>query len=111
MFFAATNYGQNIFCNTIPNSGILLNTVSTIEVDPTTGGSSSNSLGRNDDEAFAGFVELIVRTAEEIIGTPYPAWSKEHWLGVLSTEFKIAAGRTTVSRTPTFLAEYLRRRL
>ncbi|MCA1612586.1 MAG: hypothetical protein LC800_00220 [Acidobacteria bacterium] len=98
----------------IPNSGILLNTVNTTDVDPSAGGSSSNRLVRNDDEAFAGFVELMSKTAEEIVGHTPSRAERERWLElaeVLSAELKIAAGRTTVSSAPAFLAEHLRRRL
>jgi hypothetical protein len=98
----------------IPNSGILLNTVNTTDVDPAAGGSSSNSSGRNDDEAFAGFVELMGKTAEEITGHAPSRAERERWMElaeVLSAELKIAAGRTTVSSAPAFLAEHLRRRL
>lgn len=98
----------------IPNSGILLNTVNTTDVDSSAGGSSSNRLERNDDEAFASFVELMGRTAEEITGHSPSRTEKERWLElaeVLSAELKIAAGRTTVSSAPAFLAEHLRRRL
>jgi hypothetical protein len=98
----------------IPNSGILLNRVNTASDDSSAGGSSSNKLGRNDDEAFAGFVELMGKTAEEITGRVPPGAEKERWLElaeVLSAELKIAAGRTTVSSVPAFLAEHLRRRL
>jgi hypothetical protein len=98
----------------IPNSGILLNTVNITDGDPATGGSSSNSLGRTDDEAFADFVELMGKTSEEITGHTPSRAEKERWLElaeVLSAELKIAAGRTTVSSAPAFLAEHLRRRL
>jgi len=98
----------------IPNSGILLNTVNTTDVDPSARGSSSNRLERNDDEAFADFVELMGKTAEEITGHTPSRAEKERWLElaeVLSAELKIAAGRTTVSSAPAFLAEHLRRRL
>jgi hypothetical protein len=99
----------------IPNSGTLLNRVNTASGnDSSAEGSSSNKLGRNDDEAFAGFVELMGKTAEEITGRIPPGAEKERWLElaeVLSAELKIAAGRTTVSSVPAFLAEHLRRRL
>jgi hypothetical protein len=98
----------------IPNSGILLNTVNISGEDSSAGGSSSNRLGGNDDEAFAGFVELMCRTVEEVTGRAPSGAEKERWLElaeVLSTELKIAAGRTTVSSVPAFLAEHLRRRL
>jgi hypothetical protein len=98
----------------IPNSGILLNRVNTTDVDSSAGGSSSNRLAGNDDEAFAGFVELMGKTAEEITGHAPSRTERERWqelAEVLSAELKIAAGRTTVSSAPAFLAEHLRRRL
>ncbi|MFL6333359.1 MAG: hypothetical protein ACJ754_08475 [Pyrinomonadaceae bacterium] len=98
----------------IPNFGILLNRVNTSDVDPSAGGSSSNRSGRNDDEAFAGFVELMGKTAEEVTGHTPSRAERERWLElaeVLSAELKIAAGRTTVSSAPAFLVEHLRRRL
>ena len=98
----------------IPNFGILLNTVNTADVDSFAEGSSSNRSGENDDEAFASFVDLMSRTAEEITGRTPPSAERERWLELaegLSAELKIAAGRTTVSSVPAFLAEHLRRRL
>ena len=98
----------------IPKFGILLNTVNTADVDRPAEGSSSNSSGGNDDEAFAGFVELMTKTAEEVTGRSPSDAERERWLElaeVLSAELKIAAGRTTVSSVPAFLAEHLRRRL
>ncbi len=98
----------------IPNFGILLNRVNITDEDSAAGGSSSNRPGGNDDEAFAGFVEVMGKTAEEITGHVPSSAEKERWLElaeVLSAELKIAAGRTTVSNVPAFLAEHLRRRL
>jgi hypothetical protein len=99
----------------IPNSGTLLNTVNIVDdVDHSAEGSSSNRSGRNDDEALASFVELMAKTAEEITGRTPSSTERERWLElaeVLSAELKIAAGRTTVSSVPAFLAEHLRRRL
>jgi hypothetical protein len=54
------------------------------------------------------------RTAEEITGRTPSGVERERWLElaeVLSAELKMAAGRTTVSSVPSFLAEHLRRRL
>ena len=98
----------------IPNFGTLLNTVNTEDADRPAKGSSSNRSGRNDDEAFADFVELMTKTAEEITGRSPSSAERERWLElaeILSAELKIAAGRTTVSNVPAFLAEHLRRRL
>jgi hypothetical protein len=53
----------------------------------------------------------LAATERELTGKNLPAdkWA-EVW-EVLSTELRIAAGRTTVSSVPAFLAEHLRRRL
>jgi hypothetical protein len=98
----------------IPKFGILLNTVNTSEVDITAGGSSSNRSAGHDDEAFAGFVELMGQTAEEVTGRLPAPTEKNRWTELaelLSAELKIAAGRTTISSAPAFLTEHLRRRL
>jgi hypothetical protein len=77
--------------------------------------SSSNKSHRNDDdEAFADFVGLLRETAGEITGREPSAAEAAKWkelAEVLVTELRIAAGRTTVSSVPAFLAEHLRRRL
>lgn len=57
---------------------------------------------------------MMGRTAEEITGRASSGTERERWLElaeVLSAELKMAAGRTTVSSAPSFLAEHLRRRL
>lgn len=69
---------------------------------------------KDDDEAFAGFMAAVKRTAREITGREPSAAEAQRWeelAEVLMTELKIAAGRTTVSSIPAFLAEHLRRRL
>ena len=98
----------------IPNFGILLNRVNTLDENSSAGGSSSNRLRGIDDEAFAGFVELMSRAAEEVTGRSPSGVERERWAElaeVLSAELKIAGGRTTVSSVPAFLTEHLRRRL
>ena len=68
----------------------------------------------DDDEAFRQLVATFKQANREVTGKePSPAeaarWNE---IGeVLVTELKIAAGRTTVSSVPAFLAEHLRRRL
>jgi hypothetical protein len=67
-----------------------------------------------DDEAFAKFAAAVRKTAKEITGKEPSKAEAERWAEVaevLMTELKIAAGRTTVSNIPAFLAEHLRRRL
>jgi hypothetical protein len=67
-----------------------------------------------DDEAFAGFAAAVKKTAKEITGKEPSKAEAARWAEVaevLMTELKIAAGRTTVSSVPAFLAEHLRRRL
>jgi hypothetical protein len=67
-----------------------------------------------DDEAFARFATAMKKAAKEITGkelSPNEAIRWEELAEILITELKIAAGRTTVSSVPAFLAEHLRRRL
>jgi hypothetical protein len=67
-----------------------------------------------DDEAFAEFAAAVRKTAKEITGKEPSKAEAARWAEVaevLMTELKIAAGRTTVSNVPAFLAEHLRRRL
>lgn len=68
----------------------------------------------DDDEAFAGFLATVKKTTKEITGRDTSQTEAQRWqevAEVLMTELKIAAGRTTVSSVPAFLAEHLRRRL
>jgi hypothetical protein len=67
-----------------------------------------------DDEAFARFAASMKKAAKEITGKELSANEAIRWeelAEVLITELRIAAGRTTVSSVPAFLAEHLRRRL
>ena len=77
--------------------------------------SSSNQYRQtDDDEAFADFVRLLRENTREITGRETTAAEAAKWrelAEVLVTELRIAAGRTTVSSVPAFLAEHLRRRL
>jgi hypothetical protein len=69
---------------------------------------------RDDDEAFAEFNAALKKAAKEITGREPSQAEATRWAElaeVLVTELKIAAGRTTVSSIPAFLAEHLRRRL
>ena len=69
---------------------------------------------RDDDEALATFIATMKRVAKEITGRELSPTESSRWgelADVLATELKIAAGRTTVSSVPAFLAEHLRRRL
>lgn len=69
---------------------------------------------KNDDEAFAGLVEMLKQAAKKVTGKePTPA-EADRWREVgelLAAELQIAASRTTVSSAPAFLFEHLRRRL
>lgn len=76
--------------------------------------SSSNPNRGIDDEAFAEFVSLLRESTREITGRQPSAFEAVKWrelAEVLITELRIAAGRTTVSSVPAFLAEHLKRRL
>jgi hypothetical protein len=99
------------------------------EVDPSHPGSSSimsdtygggktsfktKKINTDDEAAFAEFAAAVRKTAKEITGKEPSKAEAARWAEVaevLMTELKIAAGRTTVSSVPAFLAEHLRRRL
>src|SRR5947209_777589 len=86
--------------------------VSTTSGEPKT--SFKTNTESDDDEAFAGFAAAMKKVAREITGKEPSAAEVAKWAEVaeiLATELKIAAGRTTVSSVPAFLAEHLRRRL
>lgn len=89
-----------------------------LSVESTTSETSKTSFKtnteRHDDEAFAKFTTSMKKAATEITGKEPSASEATKWdelAEVLITELKIAAGRTTVSNVPAFLAEHLRRRL
>jgi hypothetical protein len=83
-------------------------------LEPGAASSSNQTRQAGDDEAFAEFVNLLRQNATEITGRQPAAAEAAKWrelAEVLVTELRIAAGRTTVSSVPAFLAEHLRRRL
>ncbi|HWS55583.1 MAG TPA: hypothetical protein VN228_15700 [Pyrinomonadaceae bacterium] len=74
----------------------------------------TNTEKTDDDEALADFVAAVRQATREITGRELSVAERQRWAElaeVLVTELKIAAGRTTVSSVPAFLAEHLRRRL
>lgn len=74
----------------------------------------TNTERTDDDEAFAELNAALKNAAKEITGRDTSQAESARWgelAEVLVTELKIAAGRTTVSSVPAFLAEHLRRRL
>ena len=92
--------------------------VTNLLVESITSGESKTSFKTNtekdDDEALASFVITMKRVAREITGRELSPAESPRWrelAEVLATELKIAAGRTTISSVPAFLAEHLRRRL
>ncbi|HYP01391.1 MAG TPA: hypothetical protein VER76_14470, partial [Pyrinomonadaceae bacterium] len=67
-----------------------------------------------DDEAFAELVATLRQTTLALTGKSPTAAEAEKWrelAEVLAAELRIAAGRTTISSVPAFMAEHLRRRL
>lgn len=92
-------------------------TTQPIENTGSSGGSNTSFKTKEintDDEAFAEFAAAVRRTAKELTGREPSKAEAARWAEVaevLMTELKIAAGRTTVSSVPAFLAEHLRRRL
>lgn len=67
-----------------------------------------------DDEAFAKLVAKLKEATREVTGKDSPLTDADRWqelAEVLIAELHIAAGRTTISSVPAFMAEHLRRRL
>lgn len=67
-----------------------------------------------DDEAFAELAEAFRQITTELTGKAPTAAEATKWrelAEVLIAELRIAAGRTSVSSVPAFMAEHLRRRL
>jgi hypothetical protein len=105
----------------LPNSGENLGTLESLETSPpsnglssnfsTTSGESNTSFKTNtendDDEAFARLRSAFKKHAKREV-TPAELSELDE---LLTTEYQIAAARTTVSSPAAFLAEHLRRRL
>jgi hypothetical protein len=69
---------------------------------------------KTDDEAFAEMVNSLRQVVKELTGKEPNNSDSARWRelsDVLIAELRIAAGRTTISSVPAFLAEHLRRRL
>jgi hypothetical protein len=67
-----------------------------------------------DDEAFTKLVARLQEVTREVTGKDSTVTDADRWqevADVLAAELRIAAGRTTVSSVPAFMAEHLRRRL
>jgi hypothetical protein len=116
----STTSGTNTSKNVVPLVGLESSTTSTSVngEDSTASAESKTSFKTNtegtDDEALAGFVTTIGKAAKEITGRDLSPAEATRWTELaelLTTELKIAAGRTTVSSVPAFLTEHLRRRL
>ena len=74
----------------------------------------TNTENDDDDAALAGLNAALKNATEEITGRKLSRAEADRWkelADVLIAELKIAAGRTTISSVPAFLAEHLRRRL
>jgi len=98
---------------TTTGTGSLSAEEQTTSGDPKTSFKTNNER-TDDDEAFADFAVIMGKAVLEITGKGTSPAEKRRWAEVaevLATELKIAAGRTTVSSAPAFLAEHLRRRL
>ena len=91
--------------------GTIVENTGTSAVDKTLYKTNTNT---DDDEASAGFMAAVRKTTKELTGKEPSKTEVRRWeevADVLMTELKIAAGRTTISNVPAFLAEHLRRRL
>ena len=107
----STETTRNSVVPVVPESGST-GTTSNLKDSDTSGGPKTSFKTKDekfDDEAEA-FAGLLAAERELTGKHSHP----ERWgelVEVLVTELKIAAGRTTVSSVPAFLAEHLRRRL
>lgn len=92
----------------------LPNPVDSEGVNPQDKTSFKTNTEKDDDEAFADFLADLKRAVREVTGREASPAERGRWKelsDILVTELKIAAGRTTISSVPAFLAEHLRRRL
>jgi hypothetical protein len=102
---------------TIPKIGIVYKRVNKSYVEPDTASpSSSISSAEADDERFAlsELNKIFSEATLKITGSTPRSADRERWAElarVLVSELEIAAGHTTISSVPSFLAEHLRRRL
>ena len=100
----------------VPETGSTGSTLSSNESEVSGGTKTSfKTEGQKlDDEALAQFTAAMKQAALDVTGKGLTSADMQRWgelAEVLITELKIAAGRTTVSSVPAFLAEHLRRRL
>jgi len=101
------NVGSPTPQNLVLGGGSQVSTESTVASDPNT--SYNTSYKKIDDEAKA---PRPLRDVErELTGKESNLNAWDPLFGLLTTELKIAAARTTVSNVPAFLTEHLRRRL
>ncbi|MET0625652.1 MAG: hypothetical protein ABW250_22145 [Pyrinomonadaceae bacterium] len=113
---SATRITQKVDELDVPESGST-STIQTIENAGSSGCPNTYFKTKDintDDEAFAEFSATVRKTAKEITGKEPSKAEAARWAEVaevLMTELRIAAGRTTISSVPAFLAEHLRRRL
>lgn len=113
---------------TPPSGGQKLAPLPPLETSPPSRGLTSTETGvytdaktliktyetNDDDEALADFLLALKQAAKEVTGRELSPAERPRWAelaDVLVKELRIAAGRTTVSSAPAFLAEHLRRRL
>jgi hypothetical protein len=106
--FLSSGYPQNLgtggYSQPVDSSGVSGNDKTFLKTN----------IKNDDDEALAAFVSALKKATKDITGRELSPAEAGRWAElaeVLITELKIAAGRTTVSSVPAFLAEHLRRRL
>ena len=110
---SAQNLDRLVRLETSQTSHSLSTLESTTSDEPKTS-FKTNDEDHDDDEAFAAFIRAWHDAAVEITGRGPLKAEAARWqelAGLLISELKIAAARTTVSSVPAFLTEHLRRRL
>lgn len=100
----------------IPETGSTGSTLSSNESEVSGGPKTSFKTEEQklDDEALAQFAAAMKQATLDVTGKGLTHADTQRWgelADMLVTELKIAAGRTTISSVPAFLAEHLRRRL
>jgi hypothetical protein len=95
---------------TTPSRASLISDVSIVSGDSKTLIKTKEE--RFDDDAARAMVEALLQAERELTGKTSSTSAQWRELAeVIIAELKIAAGRTTISSVPAFLAEHLRRRL
>ena len=102
------SYGQ--FLPSVPTVESTLGTGG-VSVEDETASAAPKTLIKTNTENDDDELRALREAARELTGRNFPPGAWREVVELLTAELKLAAGRTTVSSPPAFLAEHLRRRL